>query len=380
MTQPLRVLRLIARLNVGGPAINAALLTARLEHDRFDTVLAAGTPGDREGDMLELRPELRAAIGDRVVRIPGLGRDVRGIGDVRATASVAALVRRVRPHILHTHTAKAGAIGRVVGAALRVPVMVHTFHGTVFGGHFSPGVANAIVTAERALARVSDALIAVSPAVADDLRVHRIGDRSGPVRVIPLGLDLAPLLAVAPLAADAPPTITLVARAVAVKDIPLFLSAASLARDVLPDLRIRVAGDGPLLPSLQSSNTVSGVEFLGFRGDIDELLRSTTAVALSSRSEGSPVALIESLAAGRPVAAVPVGGVTDVLRGRAGAVLAPDRSANALADAIVAAVRDPDVRRGAQQGRGAIARDYGADRLVADISSLYDELWAARRR
>jgi glycosyltransferase involved in cell wall biosynthesis len=381
----LRVLRVIARLNVGGPAIHVGLLTARLDPARFDSMLATGTPAHHEGDMFDLRPSLRDEVGARLVIVPGLGRDVSGAGDVRAVAALSRLIRSFRPHIVHTHTAKAGAIGRVLARVHRVPVVVHTFHGTVFAGHFRPGVGQALAQTERALARLTDQLLAVSPAVARDLEDRRIG-RIGRgvrgvrgVRVVPLGLDLDPLALVPPVAPDAAPTVTLVARLVPVKDVPLFIAAAGIARERVPGLRVQVAGDGQLRGELER-DAPGWVRFLGFQSDLASLLAGTTAVALSSRSEGSPVALIEGLAAGRPVAAVPVGGVNDVLAGRAGAVLAAGRTPAALADAIVDAVGNPERAAAAQSGRAAVIAEYGADRLVSDMSALYDELWAARRR
>lgn len=326
--------------------------------------------------MFDLRPDLAAEVGERLVTIPGLGRDP-GHGDLRAIAALHRLIREFRPHVLHTHTAKAGALGRVLARANRVPVVVHTFHGTVFSGHFRPAVGTALVAAERALAGLADAVLAVSPAVADDLRARGIARRS--LRVLPLGLDLAPYLDVAPLRHDAPPVVTLVARLVAVKDVPLFLQAAALVREHVPDVEVRIAGDGPLRASLEAG-APRWARFLGFESDVASLLATTSVVALSSRSEGSPVALIEALAAGRPVASVGVGGVRDVLGGRPGAVLAETRTPGGLATAIVEALTDVRHAEAAEAGRGDVAAAYGIERLVADIEALYDELWVARRR
>ena len=326
--------------------------------------------------MFDLRPELADEVGDRLRIVPGLGRDP-GSGDARATWELAKLIRAYRPHIVHTHTAKAGALGRVLGRLGRTPVVVHTFHGTVFEGHFRPGVGEALVVAERALASLADAVLAVSPAVAADLEARRVGRRS--VRVLPLGLDLVPLLDVAPRLHDAPKVVTLVARLVPVKDVALFLRAAELVRERVPDVEIRIAGDGPLRDELEVA-APRWARFLGFQSDVAALLADTTVVALSSRSEGSPVALIEALAAGRPVASVAVGGIPDVLGGRPGAVLASSRTPEGLAAAIEEALVDVRHLEAAEAARHDVAVAYGVDRLVTDIESLYDELWAARRR
>ena len=326
--------------------------------------------------MFDLRPDLAAEVGDRLITIPGLGRDP-GHGDIQAVVELHRLIRSFRPHIVHTHTAKAGALGRVLGRLNRVPVVVHTFHGTVFSGHFHPAVGKSLEVAERALASLADAVLAVSPAVADDLRTRGIGRRS--VRVLPLGLDLAPLLDVEPLHHDAPPVVTLLARLVPVKDVPLFLQAAALVRDRIPNVDIRIAGDGPLRTELEAAAPL-WARFLGFESDVANLLSTTSVVALSSRSEGSPVALIEALAAGRPVAAVPVGGVRDVLGGRPGAVIAEIRTPEGLAAAIVDVLSDVRHAKAAETGRLDVGSAYGVDRLVADVEALYEELWLARRR
>jgi glycosyltransferase involved in cell wall biosynthesis len=164
-----------------------------------------------------------------------------------------------------------------------------------------------------------------------------------------------------------------------VTDVPLFPRAAEVVREPRPDVVFRIAGDGPRGAELEAA-APRWAQFLGFAGDLPALLADTTVVALSSRSEGSPVALIEALAAGRPVAAVPGGGVPDVLGGRPGAILAADRSPEALGAAMLEALSDVRHLEAAERGRADVVATYGIDRLVTDIEALYDELWEARRR
>lgn len=349
-------------------------LAADLDPARFDVVLAVGTPEADEGDLLELMPDLRARLGDRVVAIRGLRRKVAPAGDVRAASSLTRLIHSVRPHVVHTHMAKAGTLGRLTARAWRVPAIVHTFHGTVFQGHFPAAVGRGIAAWERVLARATDAIVAVSPAVSEELA--RLGLRGDRLHVITYGFDLAPYAAVPPLPADPPPVVTLVARLAPVKDVPLFLGAVDLVRRELPDLEAVIVGDGPLRERL-AAEAPPWVSFLGNRGDLPDLLERSGALALSSRSEGLPVALIEALAAARPVASVPVGGVVDILRGRPGAVLARERSAPALADAIRSALTEPEIARGAEKGRAAVVEEFGAARMVREIEDLYERLLAA---
>lgn len=374
MDSRLRVLRVIARLNVGGPALHVSLLTARLNQRRFNSLLAAGTPGPHEGDMLRLRAGLAEEVTGRVVTIPGLGRDVRPGADVRALRALWRLVGEFRPHILHTHTAKAGGLGRLVAFGQRVPVVVHTFHGTVFAGHFGPVAVPLIALAERTMGKMTDRVLAVSPAVAADLARYRIAPRR--VRVVPLGLDLAAFSRVPALHGEIHPAVTLIARLVRVKDVPLFIEAAGLARRQLPELEVRVVGDGPLRRELEAS-APRWVSFLGYQANLPAVLASTAVVVLTSHSEGSPVALIEALAAARPVVAVPVGGITDILEGRPGAIVTADRTPSTIAEAIVGAVTDRSLGVSAASGRARLLAEFGIDRLAGDIEQLYEELWAA---
>ncbi len=373
----LRVLRVIARTNVGGPAQHVAVLTTRLDPERFESLLAAGIPDPREGDLFALRPDYASQLEGRLKRVGGLGRAVNPVQDIRAAAALERLIRRFRPHIVHTHTAKAGALARPLARLHRVPVVVHTFHGTVFGGHFRPATARAVAAAERVLARFTDAAVAVSPAVKAEL-AHR-GIAPGAIRVVPLGLDLAPFMAVPPITPDhRNRQVALVARLAPVKDVPLAIAAVAQARTRLPDLTLAIAGDGPLRSELERA-APSWVRFLGNVANVPGLMRESAAVVLSSKSEGSPVALIEALTAARPVAAVPVGGVIDLLSERPGAALARDRSPEALAAAVADVLSDPSYAAGAAAGRSRLADGFGADRLVADVAALYEELWAAAR-
>jgi glycosyltransferase involved in cell wall biosynthesis len=209
------------------------------------------------------------------------------------------------------------------------------------------------------------------------LRDRRIGvDR---LRVLPLGLDLEPFARVVPLHGMPPPVVTLVARLVPVKDVAFFIRAARLVREARPDVRMQIAGDGPMRAELETA-APEWVEFLGQQSELPALLSGTGVVALSSRSEGSPVALIEALAAARPVVAVPVGGVPDVLHGRPGAVVTAARTPRHLADAIIAALADDTLAAGAAEGRDVIVERYGIDRLLREVALLYDELWSRRPR
>jgi glycosyltransferase involved in cell wall biosynthesis len=383
----IRVLRVIARLNVGGPALHALLLTERLDSTLYESRLVAGRVGDAEGDYLALR----GIVPDGLIQLPGLGRDVRGARDWGAFWSLVRLIREFRPHVVCTHTAKAGALGRLAAWLCRVPVVVHTYHGHVFDGYFSPAKTRLVVAAERLLAGRATALIAVTERVRRDVLARGIG-RPDTVVVVPLGLDLGPLVA-AParrgelrrelgVAAGAP-LVGIVARLVPVKAHEVFLEAARTIVAARPDATFLVVGDGERRAELEALAAGLGlgarVRFLGWRADLDRLYADLDVVVLTSKNEGSPVALIEAMAAGRPVVSTRAGGVEDVVTDGETGRLVPIGDAAAVARAIVDLLDDPALaaRLGAAARTAVVAR-FGSARLVADLDGLYRRLLAAR--
>ena len=382
----LRVVRIIARLNIGGPAIHATLLHERLNRDRFESTLVTGTEEAGEGNYLEL-------YGRRadVEIIPDLGREIRPLHDLQTLRRLVALMRRVRPHIVHTHTAKAGAVGRAAARLAGVPIVVHTYHGHVLRGYFPPAMSAVYRAIERALATRTDRLLAVTARVRDELVALGVGAASQ-YRIVPLGLDLAPLLVAearrgevrAELGLGAGPLIGIVARLVPIKAHEVFLAAAARVRQQVPSARFLIVGDGERRAALERQTAALGlsaaVHFLGWRADLDRLYADLDVVALTSRNEGSPVALIEAMAAGVPVVSTAVGGVADVVRHGESGLLAPMDDAVGIADHLLTLLAAPDVRRTmGQHGRATVAATYGADRLVSDIEALYDELIREKR-
>lgn len=376
--RPVRLVRVIARLNVGGPALHTVLLTAGLRPG-IETTLATGRVATGESEATDLL----ARFDVQPVRIPGLGRSLSPVDDVRAFASLLGLMRRVRPDVVHTHTAKAGALGRLAARVAGVPRVVHTFHGHVFEGYFGDTGSRAAVAAERLLARMTDRVVAVSDEVGRDLvERFRVVPREK-LAVVPVGLPLGELLGCESrrgalrrelaLAADAP-VVAFVGRLVAVKEPHLALDAWKLVRREIPDATLVVVGDGDLAPSLRARRD-DGVVFLGWRRDLATILADTDLALLTSRNEGTPVALVEAAAAGVPAVATRVGGVPSVVLDGVTGVLVPPGDAAALASAVVGLLRDAPRRR----AMGAAARDravlrWSDERLVADLRELYVRL------
>lgn len=378
-TQRIRVLRIIDRLNVGGPAIHAVLATQGLDKARFETTLVTGSVEPGEADMSYLARER----GVELVVIPSLGRELRPLRDARTFLALLAVVRRTRPDVVHTHKAKAGALGRLAALACRVPVRVHTFHGHVFHGYFGPARTRAFVAIERALGRLSTRLIALSQGLADELSArYAVAPRSR-FAIVPLGLDLAPFAsATGTLRAELglPPErklVGIVGRMVPVKDHHTFLAAGARLVARRADVDLVAVGGGELEPELRAAAGRLGLDgrihFLGWRRDLPGIYADLDVVALSSVNEGTPVTLIEAMSAGVPVVATAVGGVPDLLRHGARGGLVPPGDPEALAAAIERAL-SPEARARAQALQGEIIEAYGAGRLCRDLESLYEAL------
>jgi len=382
----IRILRVIARLNVGGPALHAVLLTERLDPSRYDSLLVTGTEGPGEGNYLALHGKSL----ERLVVVPALGREIRGWQDTIALRELARLVRRVRPHIVHTHTAKAGVLGRLAARMVGVPVVVHTYHGHVFQGYFSPLKTRLFLGIERWLARRTDWLLTVSEAVRQDLLRLGIGNPER-LRVVPLGLDLEPFLACdtlrgqlrAELGVGNALLVGIIARLVPIKRHEDFLAGAAAVVSRLPNCRFLIVGDGELGAGLEARSRGLGldghVHFLGWRSDLPRVYADLDLVALTSANEGLPVSLIEAMAAARPVVATRVGGVPDLVEDGVTGLLVPPDDPPALAEAMVTLLADPDRRQAmGDAGRKRVHPTYSAERLLRDMDRLYTELLAAR--
>jgi len=382
--RPLKILRLITRLNIGGPSIHAITLSADLPPDRFTTLLVCGRPGLREGDMRALAEER----GVTPLIIPALRRDLNPFDDIRSLFRIIGIVKRERPDIIHTHLAKAGTLGRI--AALFCPGVktVHTFHGHVFSGYFSPGRTRLYARMERWLARRTDRIVVLSESQRGELLGrYRIG-RASQYAVIPLGFSLERFDHVQTLRGElreelaipaATHIVSTVGRLVPIKDHGLFINAARRVLDERPDTVFLVVGDGPLRGELEETARRRGMEhrifFLGWRMDLERVYADSDLVALTSLNEGTPVSLIEAAAAGRAVVATDVGGVGDVVQHEVSGMLARTRDPHEVAALMLDLLGDrARAEAMGEAGKRFVRGRYAKQRLLKDIGRLYTEL------
>jgi glycosyltransferase involved in cell wall biosynthesis len=402
-SRPLRIMRIITRLNIGGPSYQAIYLSQRLEDSEFTTRLMVGEVGPREGSLEELAEER----GVTFTRVPGLGREISLRADGTTVRRLYREMAQFRPDIVHTHLAKAGAVGRTAARLAGVPLVVHTYHGHVFHSYFSPAKTKLFLRIERKLASWTHRLIVLSESQRREILGYGVGDASR-MACIPLGLELESFLHAekcrgqlrSELGVGDAPLVGIVARLVPVKAHDLFLDAACRVAAARPDARFVIVGDGELrdvleqraaslgfavssgdgrresdLPATGYRLPPTNCHFLGNRTDLPAIYADLDAVVLCSRNEGLPVTIIEALAAARPVVATDVGAVRDLVTPGETGWLVPSGDATALADGILGALSDREAADAVgRRGRGHVYPRLSLERLERDIRSLYLQL------
>ena len=382
--EPIRLVRVIARLNIGGPAIQAITLTRLLEGRGYHTRLVRGREGPDEGNMDWLAEQL----GVHPTLVSSMRRDPDP-RDLLALSRLVSIIRRERPQIVHTHAAKGGTLGRLatlIAFPRDRPLLVHTFHGHSLTGYFSTRAARSFLAIERWLARRTNVLVAVSNEVRDDLVQLGVAD-AGRFVVIPLGFDLGPFLddsnrdrARRALRSEWSisednEVVALVARLVPIKRVDRFLRVARLLAH-RPRARFVVIGDGELRERLVNSPDAlalgSRLTWAGFRRNMPDVYFASDVVMLTSDNEGTPVSLIEAQAAAVPVVGTDVGGVRSAVQDGQSGILARPHDEQALADAVTAILDDRDLAaQFAATGRHHATATYTIDRLVDDHDALY---------
>ncbi len=317
-----KVLRIIARLNVGGPALHCVLLSENLDKHGYQTALVTGQPSSDEADyekVFNIQPQ-----NFRLIKLKNLRRVISGVGDLLTLFELIRIIRRERPEIVHTHTAKAGTLGRIAAFLTGVPVVVHTFHGHVLRGYFGTAFSKFICQIERMLAVKTTAIVTLSQGLKEELsEVFKLAPPHK-FRVIPLGRELTSFFNNASFRgqlkkefnlSDSDFVIGIIGRLVPIKNHGLLIEALSQLPKEIP-WHLIVAGEGEERDALEIRVEQLGVRdrvhFLGWRSDLNAIYADLDLFTLSSLNEGTPLSIIESFASGVPVVSTDVGGVKDL--------------------------------------------------------------------
>jgi len=379
---PIRVMRIIARMNVGGPAVQVSGLMRGFNATEFHQRLYTGFCANDEADYLET-----VATDVKSIRLEGFGRRVNIRGDLKAFTSLVKEIRRFKPHVIHTHTAKAGFLGRIASiVSLHPSIRVHTFHGHLLNGYFGSFKRSLVVMAEKVLAVFTDELLAVGDQVRLDLLQAGIGykDKFG---LMPPGLAIGALPEKSQSQqfyglSSSKLQCALIGRVTQIKRPDRFLDVVSELKRRRVDLNFLIVGDGELLEACRIRIAVESlpVSVLGWQSDIERVLSASDMVVLTSDNEGTPISLIQAGMAGLPVVSTRVGSVPEVvLDGVTGMITS--LGVQDIADALEKLVVD----KGLRAELGAAAQNYTSatfslQRLVGNHEELYKRLMSSRAK
>jgi glycosyltransferase involved in cell wall biosynthesis len=370
----MRVLHIITRLDVGGSTENTVISATRMPRTEFTCSLISGHTADPPPGVAE---SLSRA-GVPWIQVPHLRRSVHPIADCGALWGLWRLMRTMQPDIVHTHSSKAGFLGRLAARIAGVPHIVHTPHGHIFEGYFSPGRTRAFTALERLAARWTDRIITLSDEEARDHLRHGIG-RPEQFVTIPSGVDLDGVQAASPVRlVTGGPVIGAVARLVPVKGLHYLIDAAPDILRRYPDARFLLVGDGEMRPALKAQARSLGladrIVFTGFREDVPSVIAGTDIVVLPSVNEGMGRVLVMAMALGKPIVATRVGGVAELLQNGEAGLLVPPRDAAALAEAILTLLQDPVRALALGQAGRRLAPRYSAEAMLDALARVYHEI------
>jgi len=406
MIKTIRIMRIIARLNVGGPAIQAISLTRIFSRGPSASLLVCGRVDSHEGDMTYLAEEQ----GIRPWVLSELGREISPLGDLKTLARLRGIIRSWRPQIIHTHTAKAGTLGRLAAIGFNIfrnkqdrIKLVHTFHGHFFHSYFGRFKTALFLGIERFLGKFTDRIIVISAEQKKDIGERYRVAPLDKISIIPLGFDLEKFSAYQGQKSDIrerflPPEfqdkilVGLVGRLTEVKNHRMLLKAIRYLKDRgdHAPFKFVVVGGGELSEELVQWTRELGIEdlvfFLGWQKDMPSLYHAMDIVVLTSLNEGTPVTLIEAMASGKTVVATDVGGVRDLfgdlpereatgMRLAQNGILVPSGRFDLLAGSLVFIQQNRETtEKMAMAAKEFVLEAYGMERLRKDLEILYADL------
>ncbi|ANQ47622.1 glycosyltransferase family 4 protein [Flammeovirga sp. MY04] len=382
-----KILRIIARLNVGGPAIHTSILSEQFKNNEFDTLLVAGKVPDNEGDMSYIAKDR----GVEVTYLNTLQRELSPFNDIKSVLEIRKIIKEYQPDIVHTHTAKAGFVGRAAVIlsnffSRKKIKSVHTFHGHVFNGYFSPLKTKVFLLIERTLAKFTDVIVTITDKQQKEILSLGIGKESQH-QMIPLGLDLEKfyhnseknyLFDQYNIKKDIK-LVGVIARFTQIKNLKLFIDTAKIILNTRNDIHFFMVGDGEdrsiLEDHVKELNLEKNITFTGFLKDLPAVYSSLDLVLLTSNNEGSPVSIIEAMTNGKVVASTAVGGVPDLFTDFGKKYLVNKNDANALAVAALSLLGDTSTyERFIEEHQDPTYKKYNYSRLVSDLTKTYKEL------
>lgn len=386
--EKIKVLRIINRFNLGGPTYNATFLTAYLGDD-FETKLIGGKHGEDEGDSTFITDKYQV----EYLIVDELQREISLIRDFKAYRKIKQIIQEYQPDVVHTHASKSGFIGRLAAHKLKVPVIVHTFHGHVFHSYFGKLKTLFYKSIEKYLAKRSHAIIAISQAQKKELvELHRIAN-DNKFKVIPLGFDLERFKDCKSKHHDDfrkkyslnsnEIVVSIIGRLVPVKNHKwIFDRVVEVERNTTSAFKVLIIGDGELMDDLQTYARSLEKElgkqlfiFTSWIKNVEFALGGSDVVVLGSLNEGTPVSLIEAQASGTPVLTTNVGGVRDVVEDGDTGIIVDDFNTEEFEIGLKELIEDQEKRRKmSQNGWSFVENKFGYQRLCQETGDLYKEL------
>jgi len=388
-----KILRIHNRLITGGPSLNALYLTKYLS-TQFETLLVVGEKEHHEQNAYFLAEEM----GIKPILIPDMGRSIHPVKDYKAYKKVQEIIKEFKPDIVHTHSAKPGAVGRLAASSLNVPAIIHTYHGHVFHSYFGKLKTNFIINTERFLAKKSHALIAISDQQRNELvEDFHIAEQTK-FKVIPLGFELKKFSENQDEKRkkfrkefnleDDVIAIGIIGRLVPIKNHNLFLEGIDyLLRTTSKKIKAFIVGDGETRKALENKahqlnipvshdhDPNASLTFTSWRNDIDVINAGLDIIALTSRNEGTPVSLIEAQAANKPIVSTRVGGIGDIVLENETALLSDINDSASFRENLLRLVDNDELRNWFnKKGADHVQKKFSVERLADDMSNLYFEL------
>lgn len=398
MAEKIRVLRILNRFNLGGPTYNASQLTKHLEPD-FETLLIGGPNEKNEHDSMHIPHSL----GIEPVIIDSMRRSMNLVLDRTAYRDVKKIIAAFKPHIVHTHASKAGAVGRSAAYSMKVPVIVHTYHGHVFEAYFNGLISSVYKNIERNLSRKTDAIIALSERQRLDLvKRFRVCNESQ-THVIANGFDLSSFQDEMPSKriqfrkkynlSDDEFAIGIVGRMVPVKNHAMFVDVVERVTQLYSGkVRFFVVGDGETIADTRTNllqknisisdhhNEPATVHFTSWQKNVDVIMAGLDLLMLTSLNEGTPVCLIEAQAANCPVVSTDVGGIRDIVVDGQTAMMSPSRDVESMSQNIVKLITDKQFYETMKQHGWEYVRDrFQYHRMVDEMRNLYFNLLHSKK-